>query len=231
MMRNVTEHRVADFHSLHNILVMFTQPMGWLFRGHSNASWMLLPKVGRSPYIEVDDRQVFESWKLRAIEYIAIQPTSDWDWLAIAQHHGLATRLLDWTSNPLAAAYFAVREQHASDAVLYACWFSDKVNPAECHPMDYPKVAVFRPYGVVPRITRQGGQFSIHNNPTVALETDLASSIDLHRIVIDSSYRNTLLAELSYYGINSATMFPDLDGLSAYVNWTIETRAFFKFRK
>ncbi len=45
----------------------------------------------------------------------------------------------------------------------------------------------------------------------------------LKQIVIAESYRPKLLAELARYGINSASLFPDLDGLSSYLNWTVES--------
>ena len=45
---------------------------------------------------------------------------NDWDMLTIAQYHGLAARLLDWSFNPLVAAYFAVKDFEDCDAVIYA---------------------------------------------------------------------------------------------------------------
>lgn len=111
---------VAGFPDLHARLSRFGTD--WIFRGHADVGWDLTPKAGREPYTGHEET-LFESWKLRAVEHLVANFTSDWDWLAIAQHHGLATRLLDWTANPLNPAYFAVRESRCGPAVIHAAKF------------------------------------------------------------------------------------------------------------
>jgi FRG domain len=215
----MNDFHIKNFADLHEVLRRYNRDGRWTFRGHSNPDWKLVPKVGRPPFLDAGDRDLFERWKRRAIEYVTRPPKDDWEWLAIAQHHGLATRLLDWTYNPLAAAFFAVGESAKTDAVIYAHKHVSFIQTDRINPMDVKDVAVYKPMGIVPRITRQGGLFTIHGQPSVPMENLLDPKHELERIVIDRAYRDELIFELSHYGVNRATLFPDLDGLSSFFNW------------
>ena len=86
----------------------------WIFRGLGDPKFTLLPSVGRkTPYRLMQERAIFSIFEKRASEF---SDTTSWeplDFLSVAQHHGLPTRLLDWTTNPLVAAYFAVISEPA----------------------------------------------------------------------------------------------------------------------
>jgi hypothetical protein len=220
------EHVVNNFGDLHEVLSQYRKDNKWLFRGHGDPDWVLTPKVGRDEFVGCDERRIFQAWKRRAAEFISLPFDDDWGWLAVAQHHGLATRLLDWTFNPLAAAFFAVETLKECDAVIFAYRRRNIVDPEEISPFAIRQVMTFRPKGVAPRIIRQGGIFTVHNKPERPLETMLKDPKALEKIVVRSSYRQELLFELSHYGINRATLFPDLDGLSAYMNWATINRRY-----
>jgi len=220
----MSECTASTIAELHAALRTYADDKNWVYRGQRDAGWSIRPKAGREPYNRAVDSEVFSAWKRQAIEYVTVRPQNDWEWLAIAQHHGLATRLLDWAMNPLVAAYFAVRDTSSTDAIIYAAKFDttvDNVPPSD--PMQFTDLALFRPHRVVPRITRQGGVFSIHPDPKIDLTTRPKGLAALDRIRIPAEARAKLRSDLSYYGFNEATMFPDLDGISSFINWTIET--------
>jgi hypothetical protein len=65
---------VDSFCELHTRLSRYGKD--WIFRGHADAGWELVPKAGRPPYIGHEET-LFESWKRRAVEHLASHFTSD----------------------------------------------------------------------------------------------------------------------------------------------------------
>jgi len=213
------ETNVASFNDFHASMLRYLKNRRWLFRGHNRLEWLLVPKFGREEYKNANFDMVFASWKRRATELISISPLDDWDWMAITQHHGLATKLLDWSFNPLVAAFFAVYPEENEDCVIYAYDVTRTIETQQISPKDYHGVSVFKPRGIASRISRQGSIFTYHNPPDYSLEEYLGDS-EIEKLIINKDYRRQFIFELDKYGINKMNLFPDLDGLSDYCNWS-----------
>lgn len=104
-----------------------------VFRGHGRADFELasgLARLGeRSNELEKHLLRNFRKYadsSTRQVDSIpdSFAPSNFWHWMALAQHHGLPTRLLDWTYSPLVAMHFACCEQSNMD-VDGAIWKVD----------------------------------------------------------------------------------------------------------
>ena len=191
----------------------------WIFRGHNSVDWTLTPKLGRPAFDGTRFADILSSFQRRALEFIVHKPEDTLDWITLAQHHGLPTPLLDWSYNPLVAAFFAVSPVTSEDCAIYAHRPMGRANGFK-DPLTFEGVAYVRPRGIAARVVRQSGVFTLHGPASCEMGKGLKKGDPIHRYIITKKYRKEMIYELDRYGINRMTLFPDLDGLSSYMDWS-----------
>lgn len=83
-----------------------------VFRGHANAAWELKPSAFRAGGERgIRNDEALQRWIRTASPVVPSWPQNQIEWLALAQHYGIATGLLDWSLNPLIALYFATAKE------------------------------------------------------------------------------------------------------------------------
>jgi hypothetical protein len=221
-MAKITLESFLHLHELISDRYMAGTP--FVFRGVRNASYKLVPKVGRfKKYTKRLERDILYQFKRYARPFLEhdLEVDNDWEWLAIAQHHGLATRLLDWSSNPLVAAFFATEGDADTDGAIYvlnAYWIIDTRRVRS--PFQMSDIMIFQPANITKRIAAQAGHFTVHPRPAQPLDR---RTID--KLIIPNKLREEFQMILFNYGIHRGTLFPDLDGQAQVINWSAKIRA------
>lgn len=212
---------IESFEAFYNKVIAYNKRFD-IYRGVTKQEYQLIPKLGRIPLrprttLHQTEYLLFGRFKERALPYLDFMPRNDWDWLALAQHHGLPTRLLDWTRNPLIALYFAVEHESTSDSAIYVFRNEPSLRLSEYpDPFKFSGDAKFIPDRITPRITTQLGLFTIHSKPKQEF-----SSENLEKLIIPNNIRGDLKDILDTFGINPVSLFPGLDGLSNHITWQL----------
>lgn len=217
------ESTIDSFAEFHNLLKDFKE-LKYIFRGQDNHIWPLLPKIGRPEFHKtiskgLNEESILESWARYAEHYLDKASLDKWNLMTLAQHYGLATRLLDWTRNPLVALYFATENVNEKcDGVVYILDFDNRVLVTDTKsPFEITISGVFIPTGLSARVISQRGVFTISNKPNKPFD-ELVDYFKFHRIIIPAKSKYEIQKCLELYGINEYSIYQDLDSLSKYLN-------------
>lgn len=213
------------------------------FRGQIDANWRLEPGLARNRGWLENETDMLKRFQQMSASRLRERPTSEWEWLCLAQHHGLPTRLLDWSENPLIGLYFAV-ERDSSDPTsgpTDGCLFA--ISPTGLNQETYGQstgtlllgrdevlndylpsrtptqkrgsLAVIAPQGF-DRIVAQSGVFTLTHRLDLQDLRVLGDSI-LETWMIPSSAKERLRNELDLLNVNASTVYPDLSHISVRI--------------
>jgi FRG domain len=197
----------------------------WVFRGHSNTVFQLIPSVGRGTHtpssLEKREKSLFDIFSREGPAVHPSFPTDPWEVLALAQHHGLPTRLLDWSMNPLVSLYFAVEANLECDGTLFALYAPTKVSSKvrDGSPFDIRRSTKYPPKLVSPRLRAQEGLFVVSARPAEPMDLNLRDDWKLEKFLVPADVKQTLRYELFRLGVHASALFPDIDGLSERIRW------------
>jgi hypothetical protein len=224
-------YNVSSFREFQDIILDRPADHFILYRGQT-LDKALLPKIARYdlPDVEETEREMLEDFQRRSIHLIDHHPGNSWDWLALAQHHGMATRLLDWTENPLIALWFSMSPKLEDMNVDYSVVWGFNVPKEDIvistddkDPFKGRMTKVFKPNHITKRISSQFGWFTIHKGDQdrkfIPFERNEEYSERLFKIKVESKCFKECKSRLHTFGINSASMYPDIDGLAKHVDW------------
>jgi FRG domain-containing protein len=264
-----------------------------IYRGQSQASWSLLPSLLRKPKVasryggfEKLEEEVLKKFRSFSHPYLENnKPDSELEWMALAQHHGCPTRLLDWTGNPLVALFFATERDDQCKAVVWCYrnfnWYNEEsykgLNDRIIWYLSLrTRIVAYLPKHISPRIVAQTGCFTRHSSyqpifeihskepeeprdlGVMHMEEEIASFTEeycanilawlppigppnafdafsvseklkwipragsLSKAVIPAERKKYIRRQLDKLNINRASLFPGLDGISDYINQTLD---------
>jgi hypothetical protein len=230
----------------------------WCFRGQARAEWSLRSSLSRhievskvtEPVWSLQESRIRRIFQRKSHLFLEDLPEDDeLEWLALMQHHGAPTRLLDFTWSPYVAAFFAL-ERATGDAAIWAInlpllWSIHErhriggVNMVDADPRDRDAFEKYYspsrhafvwqgdPFRMPQRVVAQSGTFLVSSHLGMTVEDILAGYPGSGELLVQfvlqtSKLRAEAMASLYSMNITQATLFPGLDGLARSMAYEFE---------
>ena len=220
----------------------------WIYRGHNNHNYKLESSLYRMfernreiRYGKAKDKKtiallrhekvMLESFKRTSHMFFdsTLDKYSSLDLLALMQHYGAPTRMLDFSFSPYVALYFALSGAHKEDAVVYCInhkKMKDELNKSQnksksfkilCNEKDESRINLkcYESKFINERLFAQQGVFLVPNTLIFSHEEILDKCESTNfclKLRIKTSCFSEIIKELYKMNITASTIFPGLEG-------------------
>jgi hypothetical protein len=247
-------YRVIRLETWEDFLKIITSERyaNWAFRGERDERWPLYSAISR--YLRnfgvhpqawpEQEARILRIFKRKAHVHVEQppDPDDDFQWLALMQHHGAPTRLIDFTWSPYVAAFFAL-ERTLGDGVVWAMNPSRlAASPSPRRELVDPRVKdnfrkhflagtkrfiwMGEPHTMNRRLIAQSATFALPGVLDAPVEDILSGYPEpeefLAKFILPNQVREVGMRELYRMNITFASLFPDLDGLARSMGYELE---------
>ena len=221
-------------HSIEDFLQEMVPQIGFqrtpIYRGQGVSDWKILPTLFREEVAKTE----FKSWaelesallirmKQKGRGELGYEPITELEWMSVAQHYGLPTRLSTWTENALVALFFATDPNHARDDG--AVWRIIPGDGSLAISQDYELLPeaprIYLPQKLTPAMLNQRICYLSHPIPPENAAPECfedhfelgRDNLHLAKLLIPAAEKEFIRRRLTTMGIDSRTLFPGMQGL------------------